>query len=128
MICSISGEATLSFCFLLPSQWETTLKGKNLLLKEYKSKFFSLTLLHSEQPKLHRVLAVLSAIGLKVDPFSKGFVEQGSKLGVTKIIPLGKDGLKRCLLHPFSPGRVAQAVGHLTSKSEVLGSIPGLAT
>ena len=26
------------------------------------------------------------------------------------------------------PGRVAQSVGHLTSKSEVLGSIPGLAT
>ena len=25
----------------------------------------SLTLLHSEQPKLHRVLAVLSALGLK---------------------------------------------------------------
>ena len=29
-----------------------------------------------------------------------------------------------CLL----PGRVAQSVGHLTRKSEVLGSIPGLAT
>ena len=28
----------------------------------------------------------------------------------------------------FSPGRVAQSVGHLTRKSEVLGSIPGLAT
>ena len=26
------------------------------------------------------------------------------------------------------PGRVAQSVGHLTSKSGVLGSIPGLAT
>ena len=26
------------------------------------------------------------------------------------------------------PGRVAQSVGHLTGKSEVLGSIPGLAT
>ena len=26
----------------------------------------SLTLLHSEQPKLHRVLAVLSAIGLTI--------------------------------------------------------------
>ena len=26
------------------------------------------------------------------------------------------------------PGRVAQLVGHLTRKSEVLGSIPGLAT
>ena len=28
----------------------------------------------------------------------------------------------------LSPGRVAQSVGHLTRKSEVLGSIPGLAT
>ena len=27
-----------------------------------------------------------------------------------------------------SPGRVAPSVGHLTRKSEVLGSIPGLAT
>ena len=27
-----------------------------------------------------------------------------------------------------SPGRVAQSVGHLTCKSGVLGSIPGLAT
>ena len=26
------------------------------------------------------------------------------------------------------PGRVAQSVGHLTSKSGILGSIPGLAT
>ena len=26
------------------------------------------------------------------------------------------------------PGRIAQSVGHLTSKSGVLGSIPGLAT
>ena len=29
---------------------------------------------------------------------------------------------------PVTPGRVAQSVGHLTRKSEVLGSIPGLAT
>ena len=28
----------------------------------------------------------------------------------------------------IEPGRVAQSVGHLTRKSEVLGSIPGLAT
>ena len=27
-----------------------------------------------------------------------------------------------------SPGKLAQLVGHLTRKSEVLGSIPGLAT
>ena len=29
---------------------------------------------------------------------------------------------------PYAPGRVAQSVGHLTRKSGVLGSIPGLAT
>ena len=29
---------------------------------------------------------------------------------------------------PFVPGRIAQSVGHLTLKSGVLGSIPGLAT
>ena len=28
----------------------------------------------------------------------------------------------------MAPGRVAQSVGHLTRKSEVLGSIPGLVT
>ena len=34
-----------------------------------------------------------------------------------------------CDFTPFSePGRVSQSVGHLTSKSWVLGSIPGLAT
>ena len=32
------------------------------------------------------------------------------------------------MLDTLQPGRVAQSVGHLTSKSEVLGSIPGLAT
>ena len=43
--------------------------------------------------------------------------------------------LKYCLKGPLKkkhnqpmPGRVAQSVGHLTRKSGVLGSIPGLAT
>ena len=31
-------------------------------------------------------------------------------------------------IYSFPPGRVAQSVGHLTHKSGVLGSIPGLAT
>ena len=31
-------------------------------------------------------------------------------------------------MEPKGPGRVAQSVGHLTRKSEVLGSIPSLAT
>ena len=35
----------------------------------------------------------------------------------------------RSFIYPFVvPGRVAQSVGHLTRKSGVLGSIPGLAT
>ena len=42
------------------------------------------------------------------------------------------DGWMTCDLTSFStvfrPDRVAQSVGHLTSKSGVLGSIPGLAT
>ena len=32
------------------------------------------------------------------------------------------------ILQNKTPGRVAQSVGHLTRKSGVLGSIPGLAT
>ena len=34
----------------------------------------------------------------------------------------------RLMLRAVMPGRVAQSVGHLTRKSGVLGSIPGLAT
>ena len=35
----------------------------------------------------------------------------------------------RCILFcEVTPGRIAQSVGHLTRKSGVLGSIPGLAT
>ena len=34
----------------------------------------------------------------------------------------------RPMFGQVSPGRVAQSVGHLTHKSRVLGSIPGLAT
>ena len=40
----------------------------------------------------------------------------------------GRVGLEIILLCTGRPGRVAQLVGHLTRKSEVLGSIPGLAT
>ena len=35
---------------------------------------------------------------------------------------------KSCSTSHLMPGRVAQSVGHLTRKSGVLGSIPGLAT
>ena len=53
----------------------STLKGKNLLLVKQILRFYSgscLTLLHSKWPKLHRVLAVLSAIGLRMGCLSKG--------------------------------------------------------
>ena len=36
--------------------------------------------------------------------------------------------LNNIMLISQAPGRVAQSVGHLTHKSGVLGSIPGLAT
>ena len=39
-----------------------------------------------------------------------------------------EQGKFRALLSCAWPGRVAQSVGHLTRKSGVLGSIPGLAT
>ena len=61
----------------------------------------SLTLLHSEWPKFHRVLAVLSAIGLRsIDTLSgeatlQDFSIQGSKEEVTEVIPLCKQGRKR---------------------------------
>ena len=35
---------------------------------------------------------------------------------------------QKSLVNSAQPGRVAQSVGHLTRKSEVLGSIPGPAT
>ena len=35
---------------------------------------------------------------------------------------------KKVILTYYQPGRVAQSVGHLTRKSEVLGSISGMAT
>ena len=44
-----------------------------------RSQFFPLTLLHSEWPKLHRVLAVLSAVGLRVKPISKSDLTMRSK-------------------------------------------------
>ena len=37
-------------------------------------------------------------------------------------------GIISCFVLLYTPGRVAQSVGHLTRKSGVLGSIPGLAT
>ena len=61
----LSREATLPLTFWAPVS-ESTLREKNLLLLE---QIFPLTLLHSERPKLHTILAFLSAVGLRVDSF-----------------------------------------------------------
>ena len=54
----------------------------------------------------------------------KEYALQGSKCFPLRVAPNEKGNRLR-LSHP---GRVAQSVGHLTRKSGVLGSIPGLAT
>ena len=62
---TLLGEATLLSSCLHPF-----LMCPFFLLRLYDQ--FLLTLLHSEQPKLHRVLAVLSEIGLRVDSILEG--------------------------------------------------------
>ena len=64
----LSEKATLPFLVCLPSLLGSTLKGKNRLPLE---QFLSLTLLHSERPRLHTILAFLSAIGLKSRPHNE---------------------------------------------------------
>ena len=46
---------------------------------------FSITLFHSEEPKLYGVLAVLSAIGLK-DLISEGLMIQRSQMELSKFV------------------------------------------
>ena len=48
-----------------------------------KSKFFHLTLLHSERPKLHTILAALSALGLnlRLDPTLEGLYSPEKQTG-----------------------------------------------
>ena len=58
-----------------------------------------LTLLHSERPKLNTILAFLSAIGLRVDPFMKDLVSKGSKQEVAKLSPFeGMAEIYPCVL------------------------------
>ena len=47
---------------------------------------------------------------------------------LTHLLPRFQNELFHFVLDNSKLGRVAQLVGHLTRKSEVLGSIPGLAT
>ena len=53
---------------------------------------------------------------------------QPSDKGGKKVYLYYKFGLGHMSKMVAGPGRVAQSVGHLTRKSGVLGSIPGLAT
>ena len=75
---TLSGEVTAILCLPLysirVSSWGT----------EFACKVFPLTLLHSERPKLHTILAFLSAIGLRQDPFWKDFVTKGKQTGSHK--------------------------------------------
>ena len=48
-----------------------------------------------------------------------GYLKTQAQVTLTRILTMK---------YIFWPGRVAQSVGHLTHKSGVLGSIPGLAT
>ena len=52
-----------------------SLEERKSILKEkncsQRSEFSPLTLLHSERPKLYAILAFLSAIGLRVNPYGK---------------------------------------------------------
>ena len=55
------------------SRFHFCLLSKLVQLLYRKVFLFLLTLLHSEWPKLYRVLAILSAIGLKVETSLQGF-------------------------------------------------------
>ena len=52
----------------------------------------------------------------------------GKELFIRFTVHVFRERLSACVCASFPPGRVAQLVGHLTRKSGVLGSIPGLAT
>ena len=70
------GEATLSFSVLAPCSVRSAFKGKEFA-PVGTDQFFPFTLLH-----LDGVLAVLSAIGLKVDPVLEG----ESKQEITRVV------------------------------------------
>ena len=68
---TLSWEATLVFSSLSPFSTGSTLR----------SKFFPLTLMLSEMPKLYTILAFLSAIGLNIHPTLEGFHTPGKQIG-----------------------------------------------
>ena len=74
----LPGEATLPFSILFPSQYRSTLKGKNLLLlrvdlcfSKSSLSFNPIALLTAKTPM--EFLAALSVIGLRVDHFEMDF-------------------------------------------------------
>ena len=66
----LSEKPTLPFCYSFLPNWV-------LLLKES----LSFNPLHSEWPKLHTILAILSAIGLKVVHILEGLHPPGKHTG-----------------------------------------------
>ena len=84
----IGGNFHFHFCLLFP------LKGKTLVLE---GKFFPLTILLTQWPELHRVLAALSATGLIVDPISEKLYHPLKQTVSKKVVTICKTGgKKRC--------------------------------
>ena len=80
------GNKVYPFHFCFNFQFGSTMKEKKLL---FRSKFFPLTLLHSDRPKLyavHTILAFLSAIGLRVGLVLEHFPIQGNRKEVKKAV------------------------------------------
>ena len=75
--------------------------------------------------KLQVPCAVVSDDGSKPEVLSR--IEQATA-ALTKLKPIWRDNNISLGSNVKLPGRVAQSVGHLTRKSGVQSSIPGLAT
>ena len=73
---TLPGKAFLPHLFFPPFSVGVNFLRKDLLLLE---NFFFFTQLHSEWQTLYGVLAILSAIGLRVDCFFDGFSHQGKQ-------------------------------------------------
>ena len=87
---------------MTPLRKEAKMKLQELLpLEVYQ---YTLTLLHSERPKLHRVLAILSAIGLRrLLNIGKWNVEDRAKMKLQELLPLEVCQYILTLLHSERP-------------------------
>ena len=73
----------------------------------------------------------ISIMNRRTEIFAKSFIPSGSLLRNNLPLSIRSEtsvNSFKLKLKQHEPGRVAQSVGHLTRKSGVLGSIPGLAT